>query len=198
MSSRSSSRSREPVRFLSTKELAEAARQIAENTTVPMAIAGGYAMQIYGSDRLTTDLDLVAARMPGKLPKLRPLTFGGYATRAPDGVPVDVIVRDDEFARLYRDALRVARRVRGAPIPVVPLGHLIAMKMLAARPKDDLDLDFILPRMTKSELAEARRTVVRHLGAYAGRELDDRIAEAVWRASRDPEDHRRRRYRGKA
>lgn len=186
------------VRFLSSRELEDATREMAELSSVPMAIAGGYAMQIYGSDRYTTDLDLLALRAPADLPKLRDLSFGGFATKTSLGTPVDIIVRDDDFKKLYRDAVRTARPAPGLPLRVVSAGHLIAMKMAAGRAKDDLDLDFLLPRMTAKELADAREVVVRHLGgAFAGRKFDARLAEARWRYSRDPNERRRRRHVGK-
>jgi hypothetical protein len=190
-------RYRKPVRFLSSQELDEAAREIVSAVHAPVAAAGGYAMRAYGSDRMTVDFDLVALRMPTGLPKLRPLTFGGYATRTTSGLPVDVIVRDDAFRGLYKDAVRTARTLPGVPVRVVSIGHLIAMKMVAGRAKDDLDLDFLLPRLTSREVAEARAVVVRHLGQYAGKEFDAKLEEARWKMSRDPEDRRRHRYRGK-
>lgn len=141
-------------------------------------------MQAYGSDRFTVDLDVVADSML-PLPPGEPLTFGGHATHSsPSGLPVDVILRDDAMANLYDEALASAKRIPGIPIRVVRPEHLVAMKMEAGREKDDLDLGYLLLMLDEKDYTAARKVVVKHLGYYAGKELDARLAEAQWKRSR--------------
>jgi hypothetical protein len=183
-------------RLLSTEALDDAAREIAKaarDEGVPIAAGGGYAMQAYGSDRLTADLDVVALRSIRSLETKRRLAFGGSSSTTQAGVPVDVIVRDDVYARLYRAAVRAAKTIPGVPIRVVPAPYLVAMKMAASRPKDEIDSEFLLGRMSTREIAETRAVLRRYLGIYAAEELDGLVEEARWRRSRSGGDARRRR-----
>ena len=181
----------ERKRFLSSEELDRAAREIVDLARgQQIAAAGGYAMQMYGSDRLTIDLDVLALDPIPTLPELGPLIFdgacGGYQTCAPSGPPVDVIIRTGDFAALYEEALRTAWEHPGAPIRVVCPAYLVAMKMEAGRPKDDLDLMFLLTQASDEERQGIRRIVRRFLGPYGTKDLATRLAEADWL------EHRRR------
>ena len=157
--------------------LTEAA-DVAKKGRVKVALAGGVALQLYGSDRFTADLDLVADRYPSDIKRRDVLTFGGVRT-ALSGVPVDFIVRDDQYADLYDEAIERAQRVAGVPVPVVTLPYLAAMKMAAGRGKDEQDLHFILSRPGVSYRA-IREVIARHLGPYAGDELDAIRTIAAW------------------
>jgi hypothetical protein len=146
---------------------------------VKIALAGGCALQLYGSDRFTQDVDLIAN---GYLPKLRrksDLTFGGTRSVASNGVSIDVIVRNDDYQDLYDDALFAAQRMAGVAIPVVTLPYLGAMKMVAGRGKDQQDLAWILTDSGVS-YKELRALVKKHLGPYAADELDQVRKTAVW------------------
>jgi hypothetical protein len=148
------------------------------------AAAGGYAMQVYGSDRLTSDLDVVARRFPEGLRRGTALTFGGFATKAPDGTPVDVIVRADGHRALYASAVRAAVRLPGVPIAVVDRAHLAVIKMVAKRGKDLLDLQYLLGTLTPAEQAKGRALVEKYVGAYATDDWDAEVDEAAWRAAK--------------
>ena len=175
-------------RLLSTDELERGAEEISRIVAVGapprVAILGGYAMQIYGSDRLTGDLDVVAQSPITGLRPQRSLTFGGYATATPSGIPLDVIIRDDDYTPLYEAALETSRRVRGVPLHVVRPEHLAAIKMACGRGKDDLDLLFLLAHMGPKDRRTARKIAKQFLGPYAANDLDARVAEADWRRSR--------------
>ncbi len=148
-----------------------------------MALVGGVAMQAYGSDRLTKAIDFVASGPIDALPFREELSFGGARSQAENGVEVDLILRRDEYAALYAEALENARPVGDLPTRVVTAEYLVALKMAAARDKDELDLEWLLGR-PGLDRKQARAIVARHLGEHAARELDALIAEVDWRGSR--------------
>lgn len=148
----------------------EIAASVAKAEQLRVALVGGVALQLYGSDRFTADVDIAADRYPTKVTTEGVLSFGGIMTRLAD-VPVDFIVRDDHYADLYDAAVDHARRVPGVPLPVATLPYLGAMKMAAGRGKDLQDLGFILTR-SGVNYKTLRNVVVEHLGPYAGDELD--------------------------
>lgn len=174
-------------KFLSLEVLDEAAREIAlaaSDEGVRAALIGGYALQLYGSTRLTGDVDVAAAEPIRALPGGKALSFGGYQTEAPSGVPVDLVLRDDDYAPLYAEALERAVEVEGAPMPVATPEHLAAMKMVAGRARDQADLEWLVTSGV-ADVREARRVIKRHLGPYAAGEFDLFVEEARWRAARD-------------
>lgn len=175
--------------FLSRAELLAIAREvIADADGRAMAIGGGLAMQLYGSDRLTRDVDIIASVAPRTGERL---TFGGRRFRLRN-VPVDVIVRSDQWARLYRSGLR--NRVTLSGWPVVSKDHLAAMKMVAGRDKDLGDLKTLIKLSSPSEIKTMRATIVKFLGPYAGEEFDAEVELAAWEKStgRDRRARRRR------
>jgi hypothetical protein len=170
--------------FPSFDKLIEAAGEFATLTEGPIAIGGGLAMQFWGSPRLTADVDLVAHELPTGAPPGAALSFGGLRTRAANGVPVDVIVRADDWADLYDEALDHAVDVDGAPAPVVTPEYLVAMKMVAGRPKDEEDVRYLV--LTEDfNMAACEVVVEEHLGKYATKELRAAVEEAKWRESRE-------------
>ena len=137
-------------------------------------------MQVWGSDRLTGDLDVVASDPLGY--RGEPLTFGGVRFSV-EGVSTDVIVRSDEYQDLYEEALDKAVDVDGVPMLVVAPEYLVAMKMVAGRAKDEGDVRYLVTRFNFDQ-ARADDVVRRHLGKFAVRELRSLVDEAKWRASR--------------
>jgi hypothetical protein len=130
---------------------------------------------------LTADLDVVASGPIAGLVAEEPLVFGGYVSRAPNGVPIDIILRHDKAKPLYEDALLHAKR--GHLGLVVSPEHLVVMKMVAGRDKDGFDLGFLLTSNVV-DLAKARKLVETFLGWYGAEEFDGLLAEATWKASR--------------
>lgn len=176
---------RKKTKFIDPKDAADAIREVeslAEQHGVRVALIGGLAMQLYGSDRLTADVDFVA---DGPLPlrDAKPLSFGGVRGYTSNGVLVDIVVRDDAYAKLYADALAKAIVIDG--LPVVQAEHLAAMKLAAGRPKDDLDLEYLIMSDEPINRAAAREIISRYLGEYAARDFDSIVAEAEWHASRN-------------
>jgi len=174
-------------RFLSTETLDRVANEmtrLARRQKVKAAVVGGLAMQIYGSDRLTMDVDFIADRLVEGLAERGKIAFGGAKLVSPDGAPVDWIVRNDAYGSLYAEALGKAEKVQGQGYLVVTLPYLAAMKMAARRPKDNLDLEEIL--LSGALAAKpARAIILRHLGEYAAEEFDDLVHHAQWRKNRE-------------
>lgn len=136
-------------------------------------------MQLYGSDRFTTDVDFVADSFIIELPRKGTLTFGGTKSKTSNDVPVDLIVRTDRYADLYDEALDHAQRMPGVPVPVITLPYLGAMKLAAHRGKDLQDLGFILTA-TGVNYQKLRAVVTKHLGEEAGDDLDAYRLSAKW------------------
>lgn len=179
-------RERKGERFPSYDELLDAAKRVgsrAETPTDSPAIVGGLAMQIWGSPRLTADIDVIADDDLGY--EGEPLTFGGVRTRE-GGVKLDVIVRSDEWEDLYAGALKEAVEVEGVPMPVVTPEFLVAMKMVAGRPKDEIDVRYLV-LLKDFDTARAERIARDYLGPYGVKELRAITAEAEWRRSRGEE-----------
>lgn len=172
------------TKFVSHDRLIRLAESI-RSGDVPelVAIGGGVAMQVWGSTRLTGDLDLIAADDMGV--RGEPLSFGGVRSVV-DGIPLDVIVRDDKWALLYEEALRTAVEVEGVGVPVIAPEYLLAMKMVAGRPKDEIDARFLV-LLPDFDHALAESVVDEHLGPYAVNELESIVAEAKWLRSRGKE-----------
>jgi hypothetical protein len=170
-------------KFPSFDKLIEATDEIAVRLSLVeappiVAIAGGLAMQFYGSPRLTNDVDLIADSAEGLDWKKR-LTFGGVRGEASNGVDVDVIVRDDEWADLYMGALVSAVSLEEAPIRVVPAEFMVVLKMIPKRDKDETDLIYLL-QMKELNYDEVTRYVREYLGKFGVSELKSYRKQADW------------------
>lgn len=165
-------------KFLDPARINAALKEVATETArdgLRVALVGGIALQLYGSPRLTADVDVAASGYPnpsGALPAHGVLSFGGIKTAASNGVPVDLIVRDDQRTALYDEAIDKARRFSGVPVPVVTLPYLGAMKLAAGRAKDLQDLEFMLAA-TDVSYKKLRAVVTKHLGEFDADELDN-------------------------
>lgn len=174
-------------RFLSPEILEEAAIEIAvisKEEGVRAALIGGYALQLYGSSRLTGDLDVVSERAIDALPEGKSLSFGGYQTNTPNGVPVDVVLRNDDYAGLYENALFAAVNIPESQLPVVQLEYIAAMKMVAGRARDEADLEWMITS-DSIDLPRTKIIIRRHLGPYAVQEFNRIVEQSRWRASRE-------------
>jgi hypothetical protein len=163
-------------RTLTPKEIHKAVKAmldlVKDSDDLKVAVAGGVAMQIYGSRRKTTDVDFLGNWTLGPQDTFKmdhPLSFGGMAyVLAPD-IIVDVIVRNDVYKDLYDEALLTAEAIDG--VPVITPDHLAAMKFLANREKDRVDLAWLL----KSGLVNVDR-----VGDILDRTLDKPEARGIW------------------
>jgi hypothetical protein len=170
--------------FPSYEKLLETTSKVCDLLACHVAIVGGLAMQTWGSDRLTKDVDLIVARVPPDVAHSKPLVFGGVAIIV-DGIDVDLIDRDDDYAGLYAEALDNAEEFDDLPAPVVAPEYLVAMKMVAGRPKDDLDVNYLLSDPDLALNFKQTEGIVReHLGKQAVRDLRDLRDTAQWLKSR--------------
>lgn len=174
-------------RLLDPTTLVNAAAEIAavaEREGIRVVLIGGLALQHYGSDRLTGDVDFAAEAILSALPGGPALSFGGVQTETSEGVPVDLVVRDDDYRALYEEAIVNAVRVEDLATPIVTPEYLAAMKMAAARDRDEIDLQFLL-RNRVVDIPKARKIVHRHLGPFAAQEFDRVVEEVEWKRHRD-------------
>ena len=131
--------------MLSEEEAAKATQtvgDIADAASIPWAIVGGYALNLYDGPRMTKDVDIIA---PQLLPEYQdfivgPLKQGGVRYGVQVGelmVGVDWIVRADAARIFYQTALRDATEINGWPI-ITP-EWLVILKAIAGRFKDQED-----------------------------------------------------------
>ena len=128
----------------SALEAIKTVAKVAEANGVDWALCGGIAMQVYGSPRLTKDIDFIASQtLP--LPISRRLSFGGdrYAVQTTKQiVVVDWIKRADGWRALYEQALKDATEING--VPIITPEWLVLLKWFANRFKDQEDSIYLL------------------------------------------------------
>jgi hypothetical protein len=171
------------------EELAKLARR----TGIRYAIAGGIAMHLYGFTRATTGVDVVADDVLDIDPE-RELSFGGESYLVRVGkrdIPVDWIVRDDDYAEWYAKALD-ASMDSGVGHPIIAPEWMVALKFFAGRGKDHLDLLWLLRQEGLVDRDDVRRIIVEVMGKkYAAvplRDLDALFLEADVMRQRDDVD----------
>jgi hypothetical protein len=126
-------------------EAASELGKIAESEQIEWAIAGGIAMYLYGSPRLTKDVDIIANRALSLVPDA-PLNIGGGSYTVEVGkykVTVDWIVRRDGYEKYYKAALAEAISMPEGFRLISP-EWLLILKMFAGRQKDYDDAVFLL------------------------------------------------------
>ncbi len=125
------------------RKLAEVAAQ--EN--IEWALAGGIAMHLYGSPRLTKDVDVISLkRLP--LEAVRPIGFGGDSYEVAVGkkkIHVDWIVREDNYRQYYIQALNDAAKLKDG-LKIITPEWLAILKYIAGREKDLDDIVFLLKK----------------------------------------------------
>jgi hypothetical protein len=143
---------------------------LANANGIDWAICGGIAMAIYGSERNTKDIDFIASkRLPiAKEEVIAYLKQGGehFLTKTDkQNVKTDWILRNDNFKKYYEDALRKAVQING--FPVVTPEHLVLMKYIAGRFKDQEDAVFLLKTKDLINRRKIKEIVVRVDGQNA-------------------------------
>ncbi|MBK7709186.1 MAG: hypothetical protein IPJ30_26380 [Acidobacteria bacterium] len=128
--------------------------KLADDNKIDWALAGGLAVILYGSDRLTKDVDIIASN---KLPLQSEgvLVQGGerYSVKTEKKVvAVDWITRNDEAKRFYQQALKDAVTIQQTPI-LTP-EWLVILKYIVGRFKDQEDGVFLL---SKKGLVDRRK-----------------------------------------
>lgn len=151
----------------SATEAIRAVDEIAKANGIEWALVGGLAMAIYGSDRTTKDIDIIADR-------LLPLENQGLLRQGGEryviqtnkkAVAVDWIIRKDEFKQLFQAAL--AESVRVTDVPILTPEWLVILKFIAGRFKDQEDAVFLLSRKGLVDRALIKEKIVGHYGLPA-------------------------------
>jgi hypothetical protein len=168
------------------------------------ALVGGFAVAVHGEPRTTRDVDIVLA-LAGEAEAeaaVLGLRLRGYRDHPegaileqPDGrlatvrlvSPVEGesgIVVDLLFASsgLEPEIVATAKALEilpGIMVPVVGAGYLLAMKVLAGRPKDVEDIRGILEYIEPGELQLAREAldVIAERGFHRGKNLQEEFAQ---------------------
>jgi len=137
------------------------------NRDLRFALVGGVALQAFGYNKGTTDVDFIITDLPVNSYPLKvgvPLSFGGSSYFLNKDIMVDLIVRRDGYAALYQEALDLA--VDQAGLPVVTLEYLTAIKFLASRDKDLKAVKWILSEPGRVNSVWIGMLLQRHLGQY--------------------------------
>ena len=142
--------------------------EIAKKENISWAFAGGIAMHIYGYVRATTDVDVIADDLLN-LESTKDLSFGGESYQVEIGkklITVDWIVRDDDDKKFYVAALAEALEVQNG-IKIISPEWLVILKHLSGRPKDQLDLTWLLQESDLVNRQKVEENIKKVLGEYA-------------------------------
>ena len=148
-------------------EAAQQAGQLAAQEEIEWALAGGLAMHLYGSPRLTKDVDIIASRDLSLTPQHR-LGFGGSSYTLQVGrytVQVDWIVRSDGYQKYYRAALKEPIELSNG-LRLVKPEWLVILKINAGRQKDLDDIVFLLKQEKLVDRPAVKRKVVETAGEW--------------------------------
>jgi len=149
-------------------EAAQKIGEIAARENIEWALVGGLAMYLYGSPRLTKDVDIIASNFVS-LEANAPLTFGGNNYIVEIGkykVAVDWIVRNDGYAKYYRAALTDAV-VFPNGIKLISPEWLLVLKMFAGRQKDYDDAVFLLKEKGLVNRPKVKEIIIKTAGEDA-------------------------------
>ena len=137
--------------------------------SVPFLVIGGVAPRLYAPERMTDDLDILAATatasafaeglVRGGAKKKGVLAIGGSHWLLPDGTVLDVL---EEDAAWVEEAMR---QPSAGPegLPIIALPYLVLMKLRASRGIDIGDLTRILGAAAESDLEKTRQVVRAYL-----------------------------------
>lgn len=149
---------------ISTDVGVEAAQQVgnlANQEEINWALAGGLAMHLYGSPRLTKDVDVIASQHLSLVAEHQ-LTFGGSSYTIQIGkymVQVDWIVRNDGYEKYYKAALKDAIELPNGLRVVIP-EWLVILKLNAGRQKDFDDIVFLLTQENLVDRPKVKQKVI--------------------------------------
>lgn len=145
-------------------------RQMAVENEIDWAVYGGIAMAIYGSPRLTKDVDIIASkRLPLEKERIiGHLKQGGehfIIETENREVPIDWILRNDDFKIFYREALKDAVMIDG--IPILTPEWLVILKFIAGRFKDQEDAVYLLREKDLVDRNKIRELIIKVFGTNA-------------------------------
>lgn len=151
----------------SAKEAIVAVSVVAAANDVDWALVGGIAVALYGGDRNTKDVDVIANKLL-PLESEGKLRQGGerYTIKATKrDVFVDWILRNDSFKKLFQVALNEAVKIND--VPVLTPEWLVILKFIAGRFKDQEDAVFLLSRPGLVDRRKIKEHIVKHVSSEA-------------------------------
>ena len=154
----------------SASQAVEIISRLAEENGINWALVGGLAMNLYGSDRLTKDIDIIADRLlPVEQEQIvGKLKQGGERFNAETGkttVSVDWIIRNDVFKSMFNQALNESVKIND--VPVLTPEWLVILKFIAGRFKDQEDAVFLLSRKGLVDRNLIKENVIKTAGEIA-------------------------------
>lgn len=142
--------------------------EIANDYQVNWALVGGFAMYLYGSPRLTKDIDIIASKhLP--LNSVGKLRSGGerYVVEVEKrNVDIDWIVRSDDAKKFYQEALKDAVKTTKG-LPIISPEWLVILKYIAGRFKDQDDAIYLLRKKGLVNRKLIKEIIVRIAGKNA-------------------------------
>ncbi len=139
--------------------------KIAERENVEWALAGGIAMHLYGSPRLTKDVDVISLKRLS-VKAVRPIGFGGESYQVKVGkkaVNVDWIVREDNYRGYYIQALKDAAELKNG-LRIITPEWLAILKYIAGREKDLDDIVYLLRKNGYIKREMIKRNIINAKG----------------------------------
>jgi hypothetical protein len=145
-------------------------RKLADENNIAWAVCGGIAMAIYGSPRLTKDIDIIASnRLPLKKEQIIGLLQQGgehfMVETETREVPIDWILRNDDFKVFYQQALKDAVIIDD--IPILTPEWLVILKFIARRFKDQEDAIYLLREKDLVNRQKIRELIIKVFGENA-------------------------------
>jgi hypothetical protein len=168
------------------------------------ALVGGFAVAVHGEPRTTRDVDIVLA-LAGEAEAeaaVLGLRLRGYRdhpegavleqpdgrlatvrlvspTEGESGIVVDLLFASSGLEPEIVATAKALEILPGIMVPVVGAGYLLAMKVLAGRPKDIEDIRGILEYIEPGELQLAREAldVITARGFHRGKNLQEELAQ---------------------
>jgi Nucleotidyltransferase of unknown function (DUF6036) len=175
-------------KFLTAGEIEDAIRTVlafSRNSGSKVALIGGIAMQFYGSDRLTKDIDFIADKPFAGLHDSSQMSIGGFKGKTARETQVDVII-GHEYDALYKEALREADKkiAKELKVAIARPEHILVMKIVAGRSKDKEDIKTLI-RLKAIDLLKTRKIIERHLGRFQVKWFNSLVDEVAWLEERD-------------
>jgi hypothetical protein len=151
----------------SAKQAIEKIGELANQNGIDWALVGGLAVALYGSDRNTKDIDIIASKLlPLKSEAL--LKQGGKRYKIKTDkktVAVDWIIRNDEFKNLFQEALKESVIIGG--VPVLTPEWLVILKFIDGRFRDQEDAVFLLSSKGLVNREIIKEKIIKHFGKAA-------------------------------
>lgn len=187
-------------------ELLRALAAVMAERGLPWYVFGAQAAIVWGSPRLSADVDITATIEPSAVgafvetmrqhgfdllvrdtdfvARTRVLPFVHGRTR----MPLDVVLAgpglEEEFLRRA-----IPIEIRGVPIPMISPEDLVITKVLAGRPKDIEDVRGVIHERRASLDEERVRNVLRLLEEALGQSDLMPVFESIWSAESKPLRH---------